>query len=219
MKYIYVCSPYGGEEENYKRALVYGKFVVGTGNIPIIPHTMLHGVLDDKITAEREKGLAAGLKLLMDCDELWVFGGVVTAGMKNEISVAESKGIEVVHQSSVISPDELSADVAIIYSYYEKMYNRCNRAMVDDAFYFLKEGLSCDLILWTIEEAVRREKPWIYSKAILERCKAQNITTRAQAEQAKAGKIKKQNSSYAGYDLEKWQSDWEKQLAAEDDKV
>ena len=203
MKYIYVCSPYGGEEENYKRALVYGKFVVGTGNIPIIPHTMLHGVLDDKITAEREKGLAVGLKLLMDCDELWVFGGVITAGMKNEIAVAESKGIEVIHQSSAISPNELSADVAIIYSYYEKMYNRCNRAMVDDAFYFLREGLSCDLILWSIEEAVRREKPWIYSKAILERCLAQNITTREQAEQAKAGKIQKQQSnSYAGYDLE-----------------
>ena len=139
MKYIYVCSHYGGQEENYKRALVYGKFVVGTGNIPIIPHTMLHGVLDDKITAEREKGLAVGLKLLMECDELWVFGGVVTAGMKNEIAVAEKHGIEVVHQSSVISPNELSADVAIIYSYYEKMYGRCNRAMVDDAFYFLKE--------------------------------------------------------------------------------
>lgn len=203
MKYIYVCSPYGGQEENYKRALVYGKFVVGTGNIPIIPHTMLHGVLDDKITAEREKGLAVGLKLLMDCDELWVFGGVVTAGMKNEIAVAEKHGIEVVHQSSVISPNELSADVAIIYGYYEKMYGRCNRAMVDDAFYFLKEGLSCDLILWSIEEAVRREKPWVYAKAILERSKAQNITTRAQAEQAKTVKIKKQTDGYmTGVDVE-----------------
>lgn len=213
MKYIYVCSPYGGEEENYKRALVYGRFVVGTGNIPIIPHTMLHGVLDDKITAEREKGLAAGLKLLMDCDELWVFGGVITAGMQNEISVAESHGIAVVHQSSAISPDELSADVAIIYSYYEKMFCRCNRALVDDAFYFLKQGISCDLILWSIDEAVRREKPWIYSKAILERCLAQKITTREQAEQAKAGKASRVSGrSYGGYDL----NAFEKQLMEDD---
>ena len=92
---IYVCSPYKGKEENYKKAVEYCKLIAAQGHIPFASHVMLHGILDDEIEAERQKGLLAGLEMVKIVDELWIFGEVVTSGMKSEIELSKSLGKEV----------------------------------------------------------------------------------------------------------------------------
>lgn len=93
---VYVCSPYGGLQENYESAVEYCKWVVQEGNTPIASHVMLHGILSDDCPYQRKQGLAAGLELLKIVDEVWVFGDRISRGMAGEIAHAAKLGIPVV---------------------------------------------------------------------------------------------------------------------------
>lgn len=92
-KNVYVCSPYGGKQENYETAVEYCKQVAEAGYTPIASHVMLHGIINDD--AGREQGLQAGLDLVGTCDELWVFGDEITDGMAGEMLKAVNLGIPV----------------------------------------------------------------------------------------------------------------------------
>jgi len=86
---IYVCSPLRGNiENNVAKAKDYCKYVIEQGHIPIAPHVMYYGVLDDNIPQERMTGINIGNTLLMKCDELWYFGDTTSEGMKAEIHIA-----------------------------------------------------------------------------------------------------------------------------------
>ncbi|MBS3938709.1 MAG: DUF4406 domain-containing protein [Peptococcaceae bacterium] len=92
---IYVCSPYGGKQENYERALEHCRAVAAMGHIPLASHVMLHGILNDHVPAQRQNGLAAGLALVEIADEVWVFGQVLSPGMEGEITHALKLGVPV----------------------------------------------------------------------------------------------------------------------------
>lgn len=93
---IYVCSPVKGNiEHNIAMAKEYCKSVIVAGHIPLAPHIAFEGVLNDNIPSERETALALGLELLKRCDQLWIFGDVISSGMAAEIKLAKSLGIEV----------------------------------------------------------------------------------------------------------------------------
>lgn len=88
MKKIYVCSPLSGDiKKNIERAKEYSKFVVKQGHIPITPHIYFTQFLDDNNKSERSIGLLMGLELMEICDELWVFGKVISQGMRKEIGL------------------------------------------------------------------------------------------------------------------------------------
>lgn len=90
MRKIFICSPYRGNiEENMKKAKFYGKIVIGTGRIPVIPHLYFPSFLDDNIPNERMTGIAMGLELMDMCDEVYVFGFDITEGMKFELDHAK----------------------------------------------------------------------------------------------------------------------------------
>jgi len=93
---VYVCSPYGGLQENYENAVEYCKWVVKEGHTPVCSHVMLHGILSDDCPQQRKQGLAAGLALLEIVDEVWVFGDKISRGMAGEIAQATKIGIPVV---------------------------------------------------------------------------------------------------------------------------
>lgn len=95
--FVYVCSPYGGLQENYENALEYCKQVAQKGHIPIASHVMLHGILDDDCPFQRKQGLNAGLALVEIADEVWAFGDRITKGMAGEIAHAGKLGIPVVN--------------------------------------------------------------------------------------------------------------------------
>lgn len=102
MKRVYICSPLSGDiEGNVKRALEYCRVAVRAGCVPYAPHVYFTRFLDDEMPAERKIGIDEGLSWLRLCDEIWVFGGTVSSGMKSEIELAEVLGLPVLY----LNPD------------------------------------------------------------------------------------------------------------------
>lgn len=91
---VYICSPYSGDvEKNVKKAQAYSRLAVDRGCVPLTPHLFLPAFISEE--TERETALAAGLKLLSVCREIWVCGGTVSSGMRNEIKHAKALGIPI----------------------------------------------------------------------------------------------------------------------------
>ena len=89
---VYICSPYSGDiEQNTDAARRYSRFAVDSGYIPITPHLLYPQFMDDSDQRQRELGLRFALILLGKCDEFWVFGSTVSAGMEAEIKRAKWK--------------------------------------------------------------------------------------------------------------------------------
>lgn len=93
MKKVYICSPLGGDvSANLEKAKWYTKYALKCGTAPVVPH-LYALVLDDDIQTEREKGRMAGMSLLWFCDEMWVFGDVISEGMEAEIRFCKNLNI------------------------------------------------------------------------------------------------------------------------------
>jgi hypothetical protein len=97
MKKVYIASPLrGNEEENIKNAIEYSRYaIMECGVLPQTPHIFLTRFLDDNVEEERALGIKAGMQLLEECDELWVFGDVISEGMQAEIARAQVLGIPI----------------------------------------------------------------------------------------------------------------------------
>lgn len=92
MKKIFICSPYHGDvESNTKLASSYIRMAYEEGYLPIAPHLLFPQFLNEDSLKEREDGIRIGLELLLDCDEVWVFGKA-TEGMDQEIRFAVEHG-------------------------------------------------------------------------------------------------------------------------------
>lgn len=98
MKKVYICSPYasqGNREQNVRNAIGYCRTAILRGYLPIAPHVFYTQMLNDDIEEERAAGLALGMELLKDCEEIWVFGSV-KGGMVAEVQKAQELGLKVV---------------------------------------------------------------------------------------------------------------------------
>ena len=82
-------------ERNVNRARVYSRFAVRNTWSPLVPHLLFPQFMDDGIPAERELALFMGMVLLTKCEQVWVFGSVISTGMRAEIEKAEKKNIPV----------------------------------------------------------------------------------------------------------------------------
>jgi len=84
-KKVYICAPLGGQvKENLQNAISYTEYALKTGAAPITTHFYAL-CLNDNNPVERRMGMEAGQSLLWFCDEMWIFGGTISAGMKEEI--------------------------------------------------------------------------------------------------------------------------------------
>jgi len=93
---VYIASPYAGEtEDNISRVKGYCRFAVSKGVIPLAPHLLYPQFMDDDDEDQRILGLRFAIALLCRCDELWVFGEKVSAGMEKEIEKAEKRGMRI----------------------------------------------------------------------------------------------------------------------------
>ena len=93
---VYVASPFAGDTEfNVSRAQGFCRFAVSKGCIPIAPHLHYPQFMDDGDKEQRELGLFFALVLLGKCDELWVFGDRISAGMTAEIGKAKKRGMPI----------------------------------------------------------------------------------------------------------------------------
>lgn len=96
MKLIYVASPYRGAiKKNLKYAKKCCSFVVNQNCNFYCPHLLVTQVLDDTNDIEREYGMFLAKDMLLKCDEVWVFGNVITEGMFMETKLAEEHNIPV----------------------------------------------------------------------------------------------------------------------------
>jgi hypothetical protein len=93
MTKVFICSPYSadtqdGIDTNVDNARAYCALAVSKGYLPIAPHIYFTQFLNDHNREQRAMGMAFGMKLLQECDEMWVFGKP-SNGMQQEIEVAK----------------------------------------------------------------------------------------------------------------------------------
>lgn len=95
-KLVYIASPYAGDvESNVLFAKDACRYAIQQGAAPVAAHLLYPQLLDDRIPEEREAGLRMGLRVLEACDELWLCGESISAGMQKELEAAEGWGIPV----------------------------------------------------------------------------------------------------------------------------
>ena len=90
---VYVCSPYRGNiDENIINARKYSRFAFDKKNIPIAPHLLYPQFLNDNDIFERNIAIhKINYVFIGLCKEMWVFGDVITEGMKREILIAKKR--------------------------------------------------------------------------------------------------------------------------------
>ncbi len=94
---VYICSPYAGDTvQNTKNARRYSRFALERNTIPLAPHLLYPQFMVGSDPAERRLAQhKINYVLVGKCDELWVFGGVISSGMEREISVAERRKMRI----------------------------------------------------------------------------------------------------------------------------
>lgn len=96
MPLVYICSPYAGRvENNVLMAKQYSRFALAKKCIPVTPHLLYPQFMDDNNPVERNLARHINYVLLGKCEELWVFGSVVSPGMEHEISVAKKRNMKI----------------------------------------------------------------------------------------------------------------------------
>lgn len=89
---VYICSPFSGDVEvNTEKAKMYSRFVVDADAIAFAPHLLLPLYMQEE--TERELAMFMNMVFLGRCNELWVFGDVISQGMQAEISKAKKKNM------------------------------------------------------------------------------------------------------------------------------
>lgn len=89
---VYVCSAYSGDvTANREKTIRYCRFAIEKGQIPLAPNLLFPNFINDADPNERDLALFMDVVLLGKCDELWVFGETISAGMALEIGVAKKR--------------------------------------------------------------------------------------------------------------------------------
>ncbi|CAK7023542.1 MAG: hypothetical protein ENTB_05122 [Enterocloster aldenensis] len=93
---VYIASPYAGDiEKNVAFAKVACRYAAAQGCTPVAVHLMYPQFLDDQVPKEREAGLRMGRRVLAACDEIWLCGERMSAGMKAEETEAKRLDIPI----------------------------------------------------------------------------------------------------------------------------
>lgn len=89
---VYVCHALRGDPAgNIERVRAISQVLIAEGVLPIAPHLYLPQLIDKATGCEQ--ALSLGLELLATCDEVRVFGDVVTEAMDGELREAKRLSI------------------------------------------------------------------------------------------------------------------------------
>lgn len=87
---VYIASPLAGDmEKNLDFARKACRYAVEQGATPVASHLLYPQFLHDDMPDERALGTQMGLQLVGVCQELWVCGDRISAGMAAEIEEAQ----------------------------------------------------------------------------------------------------------------------------------
>jgi len=93
---VYICSTFSGKvKKNKKNARKYCRFALEQHTIPFAPHLLFPQFMDDNSSEERQLAMFMNMIMLGHCEEIWVFGDRISAGMKQEIHKAERKRMKI----------------------------------------------------------------------------------------------------------------------------
>jgi hypothetical protein len=93
---VYICSPFSGKvKKNKRNARKYCRFALEQHTIPFAPHLLFPQFMDDSSPEERQLAMFMNMIMLGHCEEIWVFGDRISAGMKQEIHKAERKRMKI----------------------------------------------------------------------------------------------------------------------------
>ena len=110
---VYICSPYSGDTEgNTEKARRYSRFAADADTIPIAPHLLFPQFLSEE--TERELAIFMDLVLLGKCEQLWVFGGEVSDGMRREIGRAKQKNMTIFLTTHYMDEAEVCSKIVIM---------------------------------------------------------------------------------------------------------
>ena len=91
---VYICSPYSGDVEmNTQKARRYSRFAVDQDAIPLATHLLLPQFMSE--TTERDLALFMDMVIIGRCEEMWVFGSTISAGMAAEIAKARKRNMTI----------------------------------------------------------------------------------------------------------------------------
>ena len=89
---VYICSPSSGDVKgNTERTRQFCRFALEHGQIPLAPHLMFPQFVNDADPEERDLALFMDVVLMGKCQEVWVFGDVISEGMGVEIETAKRR--------------------------------------------------------------------------------------------------------------------------------
>lgn len=89
---VYICSPFSGDtERNSEQARKYSRFAYEQNTIPVTPHLLYPQFMNDENQKERADAMHFNYVLLGKCNEMWVFGDVISKGMAHEIGIAKKR--------------------------------------------------------------------------------------------------------------------------------
>jgi hypothetical protein len=98
---VYVCHPFAdAPAKNVVCVRRICRLLVEQDLLPIAPHLYLPQFIDE--TTEREHAIALCLELVELADELRVYGGRVTSGMRREIERARELGLPIRQQECAV---------------------------------------------------------------------------------------------------------------------
>ena len=94
MKLVYIAHALSGDWEGGVRAAKgYAYVAAQAGYLPVAPYVLMDGILDDTDPDERALGMKLDIDQLRACDEIWLCGERVSAGMQAEEDVAVDLGL------------------------------------------------------------------------------------------------------------------------------
>lgn len=109
-KMVYICHPMRGDAKgNSEKVRTICEGLYEKQVIPFAPHIYFGQFLDDNNPVERELALLLGREMVKRCDELWIYGRIISEGMRGEVEIARQIGIPIRRFES-----ELRSDNAVL---------------------------------------------------------------------------------------------------------
>ena len=95
-KLVYIASSLSGDvERNLDFARQACRYAISQDVTPFAPHLLYTQMLNDGDPEERQLGIDMGNQMLELCEELWLCGDRISAGMEGERKLAETLGVPV----------------------------------------------------------------------------------------------------------------------------
>jgi len=91
---VYIACPYAADPaRNVEKAKGYCRFALDEGAIPVCPIVYLPQFMSEE--TERDLATSIDMVFLLRCDEVWVMGDTISAGMKDEIALARESQMRI----------------------------------------------------------------------------------------------------------------------------